>query len=551
MVNRNFVSYSFFAPIVLMFLFLGGRPTLAWGIFSGIIWIIAMILLAKSETERKITFVHLFVFWLGVSVVFSREPVNSIWVFSTYLTAFVVYLVFARGLSPRAKEIFTRLAISFGFVLSLALIFGWITGTNFLPYLLPPNQNYAACVISMSFIGLVSFLFDENYPRGKKILAGLFCLIMIISLFGIKSRAALVSAFFGLVFVLFLRKKYKTIIVLSVLSVAISALASQRIIGAFVKIDDPFAFERINIWKSAIKIALLSPFSGIGLGCFERGYFLFNFPVFNGFSFYNHYALDGHSHFFHLMAETGILGGLLYVAMVLKSLIRFKKNTFGIKVSAMVLVAFINSLFNGIMFLPIILITFFALLGCLEESKGISSRQKRQFPTWVFGAFFVFCFAFAGRVYADSLLKCVKKSQKVEERQAAITRLLKIFPYDNFLYYQYAQNSLLENPPNPYKSLAFLNKAIELNPTNAVYRILKSRILVELSDYDSAAYQAKRAIRIEPNSPVAIAELVKIYEKSGQPKKSQKLERLFDMKLKRFKNHKPKSGYEEILLGVS
>ena len=77
---------------------------------------------------------------------------------------------------------------------------------------------------------------------------------------------------------------------------------------------DPFAFERIRMWKASFRIFLEHPL-GVGLGHFKYYWHVFRDPVEGTIVRYARYARTPHSEFFSILSELGAPGAIAFLGL--------------------------------------------------------------------------------------------------------------------------------------------------------------------------------------------------------------------------------------------
>ena len=76
---------------------------------------------------------------------------------------------------------------------------------------------------------------------------------------------------------------------------------------------------RLYAWEAAANMALAHPFTGVGLNNFYANYFFYS-PHWDGL---NHAV---HSTWFGVLAETGMLGFLIFVLMIISMMISIRRS---------------------------------------------------------------------------------------------------------------------------------------------------------------------------------------------------------------------------------
>jgi len=103
---------------------------------------------------------------------------------------------------------------------------------------------------------------------------------------------------------------------LAVAAVLVAAvfLVPNPLRDRFLGKGDPFAFERINMWKASFRIFLEHPL-GVGVGHFKYYWHLVRDPVEGTIIRYAKFARTPHSEFFSVMSELGLPGVIAFLGL--------------------------------------------------------------------------------------------------------------------------------------------------------------------------------------------------------------------------------------------
>ncbi|MBD3305539.1 hypothetical protein GF348_04125, partial [candidate division KSB3 bacterium] len=185
------------------------------------------------------------------------------------------------------------------------------------------NPNILACFLVIGInIGLSVLLFSRRDSATSSrtrirlhtlLVAGLTA-GMIVTVFAIRSRGAVVSFVgSGLVLTMLKHKKLGLIFLLGCCLAFFLPLPGGSVFQRLQKRDDPFAYERMGIWRSSLQIAVDHPFFGVGLGMFEYYGDAYNFPVEHRIARYEKRVNVAHSDFFQIAAELGFVGLAIWI----------------------------------------------------------------------------------------------------------------------------------------------------------------------------------------------------------------------------------------------
>jgi len=176
-------------------------------------------------------------------------------------------------------------------------------------------------------------------------------------------------------------------------------LLGFRAVGRFFLLDR-FNYSRWIIWESALLTFLKHPF-GVGVGGFKYYWFATQSPVENAFRRYGKFADTAHNEYLEILAGLGIVGFLLFLAILAVPLVLsyrrragiLKEQTLPAAGAAAVLVlsgahAMVNANFHvsGIFFLDAVMLG--ALLSFLPPGRTGSAVVL---PSWSRQAGMVFC----------------------------------------------------------------------------------------------------------------------------------------------------------------
>ncbi len=445
--------------------------------------------------------------------------------------------------TEQSRESFFKLLISVSFVAALAVVgAGVITGDRFQDcyFLFPPSINYTAVLVAAGAAAAFSMLADPDYNIRYKRLMWVFWLFMVVALVLMRSRSALVGLGSAMAVVLVMRARWRTLAGgLAVIAIA-ALLIPSAWRGFLLKTDDAFAYQRPAIWKTALGAAWENPLVGVGPNRFERYFLTHQFPAFDGFAYYGRYTNFAHSQPLQAVAETGVIGAVLYLWFILAAMLKTRRAAQPqLKTLAAAVSLFAAALFSEIMFLPVIFALFMLLLGMcgpLEESDGGGSVPCSALTVglalWLLaGGFAVFRVAAAHSGNPETLAK------------AAV-----IYPYDAQLWYRRALAEAAARPSSIYRAQAFMGRAVKLYPPNAVYLYRLAGLMLASGDAAMARTVLEYAAKLEPNSPTLAFALARVHAQLGDmPAARAQYARGTDS-MERFGGFKDKSGYAKVLL---
>lgn len=325
------------------------------------------------------------------------------------------------------------------------------------------NQNYAAFL----YVAAFGFMMDDSKMSLQSIfvsfIAWVGCLITL-------SRTGIVALSF-LTMIRFLRFKDRLSKLLLLFFVISSFIVLIRF-DSFLKLKDPKAYKRVDIYLSAIKGFIQKPLFGWGPGSFEMIFERYKFPYYDGLCYYNHSDVHAHSHFLNILAEYGIFATLLLswiISLSLKGRVNY---------SFVGVLPFF--LFDSILYNPFIRMLFFGIMGLSYSSKDDPFIDIRPV-----------------------LSGCVL---------LAIFNLFLKGPMDLKVYY----NAYLEifSNRNIFRQAAVAQHLSFYSPYNAVISYMNGLFNRSFQD-SSQEYWFKKTIRLEPNFRNAYIYLATFYLERG------------------------------------
>jgi len=210
------------------------------------------------------------------------------------------------------------------------------------------------------FVLPLVFGFLYSFKLGNKIIK--YSLMFLFFIFSLLTASRIVLVLILILPVLlFKRKKFALVApVLLGLVLLTPNPVSKRVIGN-VRV---YSLQRPNIWKQAIKTGLDRPITGWGLRSFEKASLRYNFPVDGKYSMR---AKIAHNQFLQYFAEGGVILFLSYLYLFFVFFMNFKK--FGETERILIMVIFIHSLFDNVLYLPSNFLIFIVVLFTSENSE--------------------------------------------------------------------------------------------------------------------------------------------------------------------------------------
>ena len=202
------------------------------------------------------------------------------------------------------------------------------------------NQNIASNSILVK-IPLALFLFFKTKGKINKILLLVIIAISVFDILIIGSRSAIFGIYLlllSLITLFLFSRKFNLVeinkkillkpilIILSVFILQnvlyINSKANLQALDRTTQLFDASTNYRLNLWESSLEMIKDNPLLGIGIGNWKI------ISIKYAKNYITEYTVPIHAHndFIHLMAETGILGGLFYTLFFVSPFYFLKKN---------------------------------------------------------------------------------------------------------------------------------------------------------------------------------------------------------------------------------
>ncbi len=286
------------------------------------------------------------ILWMSLTSLTSSMPLVSI----KYTIArmwFVISFYFVASQIFKKKEnmrfwiwIFT-IPLSIVIIYSIIQFFHYNIEKDALYWVMQPffkDHTIYGAVIAMMLPIMFVFAFDKSYNVQTRIASLLFFIIIFIGIILSFTRAAWLSIIMSyLVYLIFLFKINWRIIVLGIFVIASILLiykdpiaekiasnkqSSSKDISKHIKSvsnikNDASNLERINRWKSAIRMFKAKPLFGFGPGTYRFQYAPFQRSYEQTYVSTNSGSLgNAHSEYLGPLAEMGLIGALIFVVLI-------------------------------------------------------------------------------------------------------------------------------------------------------------------------------------------------------------------------------------------
>lgn len=425
------------------------------------------------------------------------------------------------------------------------------------------GHNHLINYLIFSFpLVVCSFLWSKK--KISKILWLTAFLFLLVSIFFTFSRIGIILCFFELLLVIaFFAKKKRIIFVLTGLAGIIFLffifLSTKSIL--YNKIFREFTFkQRINYWQQAISGIKENPLFGTGLGTFVYSSTKYQKSI-------GSWSAYAHNHFLEVAIETGIIGGLAFLILILTILkkgykiSKESKDPLIIAFYIGVLFSSIHSLFDFDWNFFSISLTFWVLAGFIlgwpnknpEHKKAIANPGLFKI-TIVCLSFIIFIFSFLEGLSFYFLLKGLSEIDKkrTNESYKYFTLAVYIYPLNKKRFKEIGKKLYEAGEFN--KSLFYLKDALLVKKNDwQLYKNL-AQTSERLNDDNQAINFYKQAIELNPKGDIELyLNLTRIYQKKKETKKLNELLENFFFKTKHVKEFWPQNdkAREMFLLSIN
>lgn len=295
-----------------------------------------------------------------------------------------------------------------------------------------------------------------------------------------------------------------------------------------------YSLQRPNIWRQAFKTGLDKPLTGWGLRSFEKASLVHNFTI-NGK--YPKKARIAHNQFLQYFAEGGMIFFLAYLYLFTVFFVNFKK--FEKTELVLILVIFIHSLFDNVLYLPINFLIFITLLYTADHSE---EKNKITFSLPVKTVFILLSLIY---IVPSSAYFAVKRAEKEFENQEyekamySFSLAESLWPLPHYSTYLATANEQMfyETGMVSYLSFAFYlhSRAEKNNPIDwqlpfnkyKFFKRHKKSIHNENADETAESFLLE-AINLNPKDRKLYEILLNDYKAKGQKKRAEETKRRID-----------------------
>ncbi|MEY4705467.1 MAG: hypothetical protein RL042_1672 [Nitrospirota bacterium] len=263
--------------------------------------------------SHLVPLVALFLGWAGLSLWWAPYKNPAVQWFISFLMYALLFGVVLQGIrTSRQVRPVVMVLLGMGFcegILGIAQ-YVWLGEARAKGTFFNPNffATYEVAVLSIA-IGLLSGIPRSAMNRWQRICLWSVVAITFFAFMVAQSRGALLALVAAVTFIGWYRFGKVALIILVVSLVAgvvIPNPLKQRMID--VAAQDPYAFSRIDMWKSSIERVVDRPL-GMGLGMYKYASFQYRFPIERNIVRYGKRAESAHNEYLQIAVELGV-GGL-------------------------------------------------------------------------------------------------------------------------------------------------------------------------------------------------------------------------------------------------
>jgi len=520
--------------------------------------------------DRIDLFVLGFVAWVALSLYFSEYKYATILELIKILSYAALFYL-CRILFPLKEKRTVLLAIILGstmlqFLVSLYSFF--IGGTPILQAGFV-NPNNLACFFVIGITIALSFILfyrpekevateTRRHRDNKKIssfslylCASVAILCLVIAVLALKSRGATISLLGTGLFLTALRKKRLGLVFLVIVCLlAFFPIPQGSLIQRLRKLDDPFAYQRVGIWKSSLKMVSDHPVSGVGLGMYKYYGAAYNFPVEHRIARYGKQLDAAHNDILQIGAEIGLIGLILFLGGMLRigyyGLIQIRKLPVPWQIaasSAGILGVIIQGLFSNLLSSPAIAMITVLLGVILIDATGkyrqrtftfsVNSRQLWQryialFLLFIYILVPVIGYPFLGHVHYLKYQE-LRKARAIPKAVEHLQTALKFVPIHAYYHSTLGELYLtaFRNQPNLdafYEGYKEFTQAIRYNPRESDFYVSLAELHREMyrqklptkPTAQNALREYQRAVQYKPFDPFIRFSQATLYADTGE-----------------------------------
>lgn len=281
---------------------------------------------------------------------------------------------------------------------------------------------------------------------------------------------------------------------------------------------------RLSIWKTALKMFVENPFTGIGAGCFKDIYFKYQADGF--------FSTNAHSSYIQAFSETGILGGVGFLLFAIYLILRCCILNKDLSVSKFIGFSsvgflFIN-LFDSLFYYHLAGFLLSILIGLAYSEINKPLVIHRDFPRNAFIAFFITFLGLSVLVNLAFYFNQYGQKRVINDFNEGI-RFLRLSTYLNPIESEYHRSlaqaysgGIFSNKAYRYLRITEIKRAIFLQPYNPRYYFELGYFYETESQPELAIYFYKKAAALAPKQPFYLFQIGRLYSESLKTEEAKK-----------------------------
>lgn len=283
------------------------------------VWIVPQLRQGALVVDRchLLPILALFQIWATLSMVWTPYKNPSVqWLLTLYCYA-ALFGVVSQGVKT-SSQISHLLLMFVGMGACEGLIgivqYAWLAESRAKGTFFNPNffATYQVAVLSVVF-GMLSYSPWRELTVWRRGMLWGSGIISFTAFIMAQSRGSVMALSLAAAFIGWIRFGKKAVVILALLLIAVVLVPNplrQRAIE--VSAQDPYAFSRIEIWKSSMERVLDHPW-GMGLGMYKYASFQYRFPIESDIVRYGKRAESAHNGYLQIAVELGIAGLAMFL----------------------------------------------------------------------------------------------------------------------------------------------------------------------------------------------------------------------------------------------
>lgn len=236
--------------------------------------------------------------------------------FLHHSAVFILYLLLRALPDPdgRFPAAAGRLILGIAAVEVLVAFYQRFVLGNLLPDGTLENPSYLAEILLYGVIAAVFFLSRKGRDRAVQWALGSLIVLVLAGIGLTQSRAGYLMVVAAGTFLVGRTFGWKWSAAGLALAVAAAMAFPNPVLDRFRGTGDPFAFERLSMWKAAVRIFADHP-AGVGVGHFKYYWDAARDPAAGSVIRYARHAMTPHSEFFSILSELGVFGAAGFLGL--------------------------------------------------------------------------------------------------------------------------------------------------------------------------------------------------------------------------------------------